>query len=123
MQNKNQAIHHDSRQRNMGPPPTPQQARQPMDAPPPSTRRTNTSLPLNNRSLPPGQRFAPPAPVDPQHFTPSTSNGAPQRFSVDGGGSRPLATPSGASSRAVMNTMSGGGQRVPFVPHASGGFG
>ncbi|KAF7338193.1 RING-type domain-containing protein [Mycena venus] len=120
---QNQAMHHDSRQRNMEPPPTPQQARQPTDAPLPSSRRANASLPSDNRSLPPNQRFAPPAPVNPQRFMPSTSNGAPQRFPAGGGaGSRgPLAT--GASSRAVMNNLSGGGQRVPFVPHASGGFG
>ncbi|KAJ7905641.1 hypothetical protein B0H14DRAFT_3542881, partial [Mycena olivaceomarginata] len=114
VQHQGQTMRHDSRQRTMGPPPTPQQqVRQSTDAPPPSTRRTDTSLPLNNRSLPPSQRFAPPAPVDPQHFMPSTSSGVPQRFTA---GSR--ATPLGGSSRAVMNTMSGGGQRVPFVPHA-----
>ncbi|KAJ7940508.1 hypothetical protein B0H13DRAFT_1938464 [Mycena leptocephala] len=117
MQNPNQVMHHDSRQRTMGPPPTPQQARQPTDAPPPSTRRNNASVPSNNRSLPLSQRFAPPAPVDPQRFMPSTSNGAPQRFPADGTGSRGLT----AASRA--NPISGSGQRVPFVPHASGGFG
>ncbi|KAJ7271906.1 hypothetical protein B0H12DRAFT_1091948 [Mycena haematopus] len=113
-QNQNQAVHHDSRQRNMGPPPTPQQVRQPLNAPP-STRRTNTSIPLDHRSLAPSQRFAPPAPVDPQRFMPSTSSGAPQRFPADGTTSRPSAMPSGR----VTNTT-GGGQRVPFVP---GGFG
>ncbi|KAJ7685320.1 hypothetical protein DFH06DRAFT_1158124 [Mycena polygramma] len=126
MPNQNQPMHHESRQRNMGPPPTPQQVRQHMDGPPPSTRRNNVSLPSsNNRSLPPSQRFAPPAPVDPQRFMPSTSNGAPQRFPTDSAGSRgPMA--SAAASRApsrAMNTVSTGGQRVPFVPHASGGFG
>ncbi|KAJ7109504.1 hypothetical protein C8R44DRAFT_679714 [Mycena epipterygia] len=128
---QNQAMHHDARQRNMGPPPAPQLRQQHPTAPPPppSVRRSNPSLPPSNRFLPPSQRFAPPVPVDQQHFMPSTtSNGATKRFLADdaGSGSRgPLApAPSSrAPSRAAMPNMSGGGQRVPFVPHASGGFG
>ncbi|KAJ6520651.1 hypothetical protein B0H19DRAFT_1166953, partial [Mycena capillaripes] len=104
MQAQNQAMHHDSRQRNMGPPPTPQQVHQHTDAPPPSTRRNNASLPSNNRSLPLGQRFAPPAPVDPQRFMPSTSTGAPQRFPADGVGSRGPMAPA-ATSRALSRAM------------------
>ncbi|KAJ7172344.1 hypothetical protein C8R46DRAFT_1348784 [Mycena filopes] len=118
-----QQQHHELRPRNMGPPPTPQQqGRHPQQAalaPPPSARRSNNnvSLPSSNRFLPPSQRFAPPTPVDPQRFMPA-----------DGGaGSRgPLLVPAASSrapSRAAMANMSGGGQRVPFVPHASGGFG
>ncbi|KAJ7774972.1 hypothetical protein B0H16DRAFT_1880146 [Mycena metata] len=114
-----QQQHHEPRPRNMGPPPTPQQGRHPQQAEaPPSARRSNNgpSLPSSNRFLPPSQRFAPPASVDPQRFMPA-----------DGVGSRgPLlapATSSRAPSRASMPNMSGGGQRVPFVPHASGGFG
>ncbi|KAF7363549.1 hypothetical protein MSAN_01011500 [Mycena sanguinolenta] len=99
----------------MGPPPTPQQVRQPPNVPPASTRRVSTSITLNNRSLPPSQRFVPPTPVDPQRFIPSTSSGAPQRFPADA--TRPSATP--GASYQMMNTT-GGGQRMPFVP---GGFG
>ncbi|KAJ7741537.1 hypothetical protein DFH07DRAFT_837604 [Mycena maculata] len=120
-QSQKQHHHDDTRQRNMGPPPTPQQIRQPPAAPPSSARRGNASLPSSNRFLPPTQRFAPPAPVDPQQFMPSTSNGAPQRFPAGGAGTASRGP--AASSRAAMPNMSGGGQRVPFVPHASGGFG
>ncbi|KAJ6623522.1 hypothetical protein B0H10DRAFT_2010231 [Mycena sp. CBHHK59/15] len=130
-QNQNQQIHYDARQRNMGPPPTPQHVRQQVTQsalPPLSTRRSNTSLPATDRFLPPSQRFAPPVITDQQHFMPSAPNGAPQRFLADGtgAGSRgPLApTPSSrAPSRASMPNMSGGGQRVPFVPRNQGGFG
>ncbi|KAJ7510001.1 hypothetical protein B0H11DRAFT_1170252 [Mycena galericulata] len=120
--------HHDTRQRNMGPPPTPQQVRQQLVIPPSSARRGTSSLPLSNRYLPPNQRFAPPAPVDPQQYMPSASNSAPQRFPADGAGSTPRGPLAPASSRAppsraAMANISGGGQRVPFVPHASGGFG
>ncbi|KAK7020508.1 RING-type domain-containing protein [Favolaschia claudopus] len=115
---QNQPTHHDSRLRNMGPPPTPQQVRLPTEAPPLSTRRNNTSMHSNGRSLPPSQRFVPPAPVNQQRFMPSTSSGVPQHFSGDSRG--PVVS---GASRAVMNARPGGGQRVPFVPHASGGFG
>ncbi|KAJ7449937.1 hypothetical protein FB451DRAFT_1287045 [Mycena latifolia] len=119
---QNQAMHHEARQRSMGPPPTPQQVRQ-QAAPPQSARRSNPSLPpSSNRFLPPSQRFAPPEPIDPQQFMPSTSNGAPQRFVADSG-SRGTAISSRAPCRTALANMSGGGQRVPFVPHAPGGFG
>ncbi|KAJ7097811.1 hypothetical protein B0H15DRAFT_822811 [Mycena belliarum] len=120
---QNQAMH-EARQRPMGPPPTPQQLRQ-QAAPPQSARRSNTTVPPDsNRFLPPSQRFAPPEPVDPQQFMPSAANGAPQRFVADSR-SRATgpATSNGAHSRGAIANMSGGGQRVPFVPHAPGGFG
>jgi hypothetical protein len=121
---ENQAMHHEARQRNMGPPPTPQQVRQQQPPAQSSARRSNPSRPSSNRFLPPSQRFAPPV-LDQQHFMPSTSNGAPQRFVADSGSRGPLAATSSsrAPSRAAMVNISGGGQRVPFVPHALGGFG
>ncbi|KAJ6597020.1 hypothetical protein DFH09DRAFT_109147 [Mycena vulgaris] len=119
-----QAMHHEARQRPMGPPPPPPpQVRQQLPPPPQSVRRSNPPLPpSSNRFLPPSQRFAPPVPIDQQHFT---SNGAPQRFVADSGSRGPVgpATSFRAPSRAAMHNMSGGGQRVPFVPHAPGGFG
>ncbi|KAJ7125476.1 hypothetical protein C8R43DRAFT_1030342 [Mycena crocata] len=120
-QNQNQHLDA-SRQRNMGPPPTPQ-VRQKTDVPPPSARRSNPSLPsTSNRYLPPSQRFAPPAPVDP-HFLPSASNGAPRRFpdGASSGTRGPAAAVPPSSRRAAMGNTSSGGQRMPFVP--SGGFG
>ncbi|KAF7305043.1 RING-type domain-containing protein [Mycena kentingensis (nom. inval.)] len=88
----------DAKARKMGPPPTPQLLRA---AGGDMSHHRNP----NNRSLPPAQRFAPPAPVD-QRFIPSTSNGAPQRF---GNGT--------STSQGVGGRSS---QRTPFVP---GGFG
>ncbi|KAJ7219400.1 hypothetical protein GGX14DRAFT_436033 [Mycena pura] len=92
------------RPKTMGPPPTPQQVRQ--TGPPfSSARRGNPSLPASNR-------FAPPTSLDQQRFIPATTSGAQQRFPFD-------ASASGSSSRNVLEN----GQRVPFVPHNSGGLG
>ena len=146
-QNQNQVAYRDSRQRTMGPPPTPQQLDQLPSAsfanaatlhsngnppPPSSSRRPTNTLPASNRFLPPDQRFAPSAPIGNQNqrFVPSTpSTGAPHRFFPTNGGLAPSAAISGlvsgskTPSRAAVSNMSGGGQRMPFIPRESGGFG
>lgn len=139
-QNQPPLVRHGTRQKMMGPPPTPLLQHAPnVNGPPPSSSRrliSTAQVPNSNRFLPPNgnanvnqnQNFTAGTSFNAarnqnqnQYHPPPTTSTAPQRFapaSGDGGlGSR---APSRAST-SNMNISGGGtGQRRPFVP---GGFG
>ncbi|CAK5277662.1 unnamed protein product, partial [Mycena citricolor] len=94
-----QVLQRQSQPQTMAPPPTPGEPGQ------------------RNKMLPPMDRFAAPA-SDQQRFVPSTSSGLPQRQSRHS-----LRDISTATPYRTGNIPAGSGQRVPFVPHAVGGFG
>ncbi|KAF8892493.1 hypothetical protein BD779DRAFT_1190129 [Infundibulicybe gibba] len=129
-----------SRQRNMGPPPTPQRfqqqnaalqtnahqnARLPHEGGPAPTRRPISSIPTTNHFLPPAQRFAPPS-LPPASSSQSLQPRDSQRMDgqlVGGNNSSMISAPGPrASSRATL-PATGEGQRMPFVPASRNGFG
>lgn len=105
------------------------------NAPPSSSRRKFKPPTSTTRFLPTTQGFAPPGPMAQNQWSafPTPSSGAPQRFtSTNAGlGSRApsvsvatIGSSSRAPSRAALPPhMSGGNQRMPFIPGPQDGFG
>lgn len=148
-QSQDQHVSRDRSQTVMGPPPTPQPQAQrqalesslqrtqmglvsnEMQSNTNSSRRAPLPLTASNRFIPArSQRFAAPTPTD-HRFVPLMTSTGPHQFtasSASGSGSGSRVPPisvfgSRAPSRAATSSMSGGGQRMPFVPGAADGFG